>query len=296
MKHIALLALLAAFCGSALAEPAAETLIVPPYPAAAPWQALPAEQNDNQKTERWIPADQSATAHSDLLAAFTTFKPDSKDPVVAMTTEIFFARLHCRDTSVNGPKQGVENGYPVAYAQVYCVGNKDSNEDIDTFIKVIVGKAVNYSVWREFRRPAVRGAKPGVSEFPAGKLDEAKARLEAQGIADKFLVDQVQLCPLAGGSGECPVKVQAASASPAAPAADPMDQPGPDDLSASFGFTPGKTTADEVEDKLGRASVKNMNGPGGRFNYMFFPKPGLIVACVFRKDKVLIRTVAYAKN
>jgi hypothetical protein len=296
MKRIALLALLAAFCGSALAEPAVEMLIVPPYPAATPWKALPVKQTESQKTERWIPADQSEAAFRDLLEADTYLKPLDKDPIVAMTTEIFMARIHCRAASVNGPKEGVENGYPVAYAQVYCVGNRDSNEDIDYFLKVIIGKSVNYTVLREFHRPAAAGAKPGIREFSADKEDEAKAQLEAQGTADKFLVDQVQLCPPASGSGECPVKA-AAAASPAAPAAgDPMDQPGPDDLSASFGFTPGKTTADEVEDKLGRPAVKNMNGPGGRFNYMFFPKPGLIVACVFRKDKVLIRTVAYAQN
>lgn len=294
MKSIAMVAMLAALCGSLRAEAPTESLVVKPYPAVTPWKALPVKQNEKQKTEQWVPADQSETAFRDLLAAYTDLKPLDKTPAAVMRTEIFFARIHCRAASVNGPKEGIENGYPVAYAQVYCVGNRDTNEDIDSFIKVIIGKSLNYTIIREFHRPAVPGAKPGLSEFPAGKEAEAKTKLEAE-IADKFLVDQVQLCPLASGDGKCPVEAQSTAAS-APTAGVSMDQPGPDDLSASFGFTPGKTTADQVEAKLGRPTAKNMNGPGGRFNYMFDPKPGLIVACVFRKDGVLIRTVAYTNK
>jgi hypothetical protein len=85
--------------------------------------------------------------------------------------------------------------------------------DVDIFIKAIRGKDALYVVQREFRRPAQRGATPGLTEFSQDQFAEMKARLVAQQVADKFLVEDVQLCPLTGGTGAC-AKPGASEATP----------------------------------------------------------------------------------
>jgi hypothetical protein len=287
MKPIATIALLAALGGSLHAEARAESLIVPPYPAATPWKALPVKQNEKQKTEQWIPADQSETDIRDLFEVDTDTKPMNKDALSAMTTEVFFARIHCRRANVGGPHLVTENGYEVAYAQVYCAGNKDSNQDIDSFFKVIVGKSANYTILRQFLRPAARNAEPGKVEFPRDKPEQAKAHQAALEAAEKFLLEQVQVCPLADGSA-CPPP----GTKPVAPpqTSEPeMEPPGPNDVSAKYDLTPGKTTIADVENKMGKPTITKKE-PDGRMSYVFRQEDNTAVICFFSRSGILIRT------
>jgi hypothetical protein len=144
-------------------------------------------------------------------------------------------------------------------------------------------------VQREFRRPAKPDAVAGATVFTKDQFAELKARIDAQKTANDYLVQQVQLCPpLQGSSSACP-----ADSAPAEPTAQTSrEAPGTDDVSASFGFVPGKSTMKEIADKFG-ASSNQTHAADARHTAMYFVK-NIIVAFLFDKDDILIRTRAYS--
>ncbi|HTQ15301.1 MAG TPA: hypothetical protein VMH86_15625 [Rhizomicrobium sp.] len=270
-------------CGQAVA---AETLSVPPYPAAAPWKKITDIHNDKQVWIEWIPADQSADDVQDILTEQIFYAQKGQSAADFLTGVFQRIAGACRAVSVNGPVPGTENGYGIAYGQVYCVGQKGADKDVDIFIKAIAGNDALYVVQREFRRPAAPGAVPGLRKFPNDEGDAARAALAAQREANDYLENQVKLCADAtagacGGAGGA--------------AAPPASQDS-DDVSPSFGFVAGKTTQDEVEDKFGRPMVQSHIPDGHHVDTYSFKDGSLIVSFLFDKDGVLVRTRAYARN
>jgi hypothetical protein len=297
VKQIVPIAALAALCVCASAETPAENLIVPPFPAATPWKNITDKSDTHMLMREWIPADQSENDIKDILTEQAFY--EAKDQTPGSFIKGMFQRIAgvCAGTKVNGPVEHVENGYPIAYAQIYCAKQKGTDKDVDIFLKAIAGKKAFYVVQYEIRKPADPKGEPGVTHF--ANLEEAKAMLERQKAANDFLTAQVKLCPLADGNGPCPApEAAAAPASPSTAAPKPAsdDDPGPDDVSKSFGWTPGKTTADDIESKFGDPTMKRP-GPDGHFTYLYQFKGGdLMVVCLFNKSKVLIRTLAYQRN
>jgi hypothetical protein len=112
-----------------------EQLLVPPYPATAPWKIITNAHDDKRVWIEWIPADQSDADIKDILTEQIFYTLKGRDPNAFVETLLKDAAGACRDTLRNGPKAQTELGYSVAYAQVYCVGNKD--KDVDIFIKAI---------------------------------------------------------------------------------------------------------------------------------------------------------------
>jgi hypothetical protein len=255
----------------------AETLDVPPYPGA-PWKMITDKHDDKLVWIEWIPADQSEDNIKDILTE-QAFAGNTQDP--GEFARGLLARIAgaCRDASVNGPKSGTENAYPVAYAQAYCVGQKGADKDVDIFIKVIGGDDALYVVQREFRRPAVPGARPGLTVFAKDQKAEALARMAAQSEADKFLVDKVQLCPATCGDGA------------------PKSQAAKNDPNVDFinGFINGKSTKSEIRDKLGAPVTESHMGNRSVMLYSY--KGGAVMlGYLFDEHDVLIRCSTYAKN
>ncbi|MFL6389432.1 MAG: hypothetical protein ACJ71U_18285 [Terriglobales bacterium] len=189
-----------------------EVLIVPPYPSEPRWKEITNKKNDRMELVEWVPADQRDNTKGlfvrhgeirDILTKQIFYTAKDEDPSAFVSRILAGVSKACQRARVNGPKAQTENGYPVAYAQAYCVNQKGAATDVDIFIKAIHGKDALYVVQREFRRPAQRGATPGITEFSQDQLEEMKARILAQQIADRFLVEDVQLCPLTGGTGAC---------------------------------------------------------------------------------------------
>jgi hypothetical protein len=264
--------------GAASAQPAEpEHLQIAPYPAAAPWKQVTDKQNAAQLYQEWIPAEQSVEAISDILTRQAFFQLKDQDPggFVAGFMQRFAGV--CRDVRINGPKAGVENGFRVAYGQVYCVGHKQAHEDVEIFVKALSGHDALHVVQREFRRPEVAGRTAGVMSFT--NADEAKAVLAAQGTANDYLVGQVRLC---APGPDC-----AAGATTTAAAATDDESLPP--------FVNGTTTAKEVKKQLGRPMNENHN-PDGRFVYMYQTRDGAMVAFLFDDKGVLIRVRGYARN
>jgi hypothetical protein len=94
-----------------------------------------------------------------------------------------------------GPTHQTENGYPVAYAQIYCGHQKGTTIDVDIFLKAMGGHDGMYVVQREFHRPVDSGGAPGVISFAKGQDAQMKAFMGARSAANDYLVKQVKLIP-----------------------------------------------------------------------------------------------------
>src|ERR1700743_244500 len=149
--------MIAALCGSA----AAETLIVPPYPGAA-WKKITDRVDDRQTWIEWIPVDQSESDIRDILTE--QIFPEQKDADPAAFARDWMARFEgrCAGLKIDGPILLLENGVRTASADVYCVGLKGENKDVDIVFKALAGQEALYVVQREFRRVALPGAVAGV--------------------------------------------------------------------------------------------------------------------------------------
>jgi len=180
-----------------------EAFKVPPYPSEPRWKEITNKKDDRMELVEWIPADQTENAILDILTKQVFYNKKNEDPSAFVSRILSGVGKSCERARVNGPKSQTENGYPVAYAQVYCVNQKGAAKDVDIFIKAIRGESALYVVQREFRRPAKPGATAGITVFSTDQLEQMKARITAQNVANKFLVEDVQLCPLTGGKGVC---------------------------------------------------------------------------------------------
>jgi hypothetical protein len=291
-ETLAALAACALFAGGAArAEPAAaptspERLEAAPYPANPPWKKITDQANGQMRLVEWIPADQTEDAITDILTQQTLFPLKDYDPSAFVAGMMRDSAARCSGARVNGPKAAVENGFRVAYAQIYCVGDRVSHIDAELFIKAISGHDALYLVHREFHRPAVPGRVAGVMSFPAGEEAKGMAMLEAQKTANGYLVSSVRLCA-AGPAGSCAPGV-AQAPPPASAAATPPDESFPP-------FVNGTSTAKEVRDKLGKPASENHN-PDGRFVYLYQAKNGAILTFLFDAQGVLTRVRGYARQ
>jgi hypothetical protein len=279
--------LIAGFMLVSSAALAGETLVMPPYPAPAPWKQITDQHNDKLVWNEWIPSDQTEADIHDILTEQIFYTLKGRDPGEFVRTLFQQIRGVCVGARVNGPTPQTENGFAVAYAQIYCVGQKGVDKDVDIFVKAISGHDALYVVQREFRRPAEPGAQAGLRKFGKDDGAQAQAALQAQKVADDFLMSQIKLCA-GGDTAICPSGPVAATAAAATPL--PVD---PDDVSASFGFVPGKSTAGDVEAKFGPSSLPTHAGDGRHTDTYTF-RNGIIVVFLFGKDDVLIRTIAYS--
>jgi hypothetical protein len=132
-----------------------------------------------------------------------------------------------------------------------------------------------------------------LTKFTKDQLPEAQARLVAQGAANKFLTDQVKLCPHGVTAGAC----AGTDAAPVAPAASPPASSS-DSVSIDGWPIPGKTTADEVRNKLGRPMTINHMDPMhvGQYSMVFVGQNGALFAFLFDKNDLVVRMQVYKYN
>lgn len=302
MIRITLIAALAALSAAALADTPDETLVLQPLPHGTPWKSIMDKSDARMVMREWIPADQSESDIKDIITEqhFSNFPQTPAAFVKSMFQSVASA---CTSLRVNGPIERNENGYSIAYAQIYCAGQKGASKDVDIFLKAIAGKSTFYVVQYEVRRAMSKSHVAGVVEFDAGQMEAAKAHMARQGAANTWLSQTVQLCPVTDGKAACPPPkpqetTAPASTTPVAPDKPKMasdDDPGPGDVSKSFGWTPGKTTSDEVEAKFGEPTMRRP-GPDGHYTFVYQFKNGLFLVCLFKKDKVLVRTIGYQRS
>jgi hypothetical protein len=187
VKHIAIALVLALISTSAFAE----TLVVPPYPANPAWKKITDKANADQKLLEWIPANQSENAINDILTEQVFFRLKNVNPALLIGNIFKNTAQACDRVRTNGPAHQTENGYPVAYAQIYCGHQKGTTIDVDIFLKAMGGHDGMYVVQREFHRPVDSGGVPGVISFAKGQ--DVKAFMDARAAANDYLASKVKL-------------------------------------------------------------------------------------------------------
>ncbi|MBX3481714.1 MAG: hypothetical protein KF842_15085 [Caulobacter sp.] len=200
MKLISVALAAAALLVPALAS-AAERLVVMPYPAEAPWPLATDQRQGVKMLREYVPADQTVDAYRDMLVVQAFPESRTVPPATFMKAMFSGVGYACEAVSVNGPKEGMEGGYKVAYGQIYCGHQLGKSDGAHIFIKMIQGKDAMYVVQREFRVPATKVA--GTLAFGPGDKDRALSLMKDEAAANAFLVDSVFLCADGAAEARC---------------------------------------------------------------------------------------------
>lgn len=189
--RLSLLAL--AFLGqTAVASDTRERLVLEPYPGDPPWQEVTNKASGDQWLREQIPADQKIDAYRDILTAQSFPQQKNTDP--SSFLKGMFSRVGgaCDGVRVNGPKEQQENGYSIAYAQVYCGKQKGTQFGVNMFFKVVKGADSLYVIQREFRVPPTEVG--GVTTFNKAQMGQMMALMKAQSVANSYLANSVYVC------------------------------------------------------------------------------------------------------
>ncbi len=161
----------------------AERLVLGPYPGV-PW----IDVVDNGSVLERVPQGQSGDDFQDVLTS-QIVRDYRGSPASYITQTLDQLGQTCESVQIAGPTTGEEQGRQVAYGRVYCGRQKGQAFGIHFFFKAIEGAEVLYLVGRGFRTPASDHAgAPPLAE------DKAIAFLQAEGVATKYLTDQVYVC------------------------------------------------------------------------------------------------------
>jgi len=185
----AISACLCLFATSALAE----TLVTPPYASNPPWKNITDKRNSQGHVREWIPATQTESNILDIVTEQKFFTIKNGDPAAMVARIANGAKGSCDSVRANGLKRGTENGYPVAYGQVYCQHQKGTPFDVTIFVKAMVGHQAMYVVQREFQRPTETNGVAGVVVM--NKPSDVQALMAGQVAGDKYLASAVKLNP-----------------------------------------------------------------------------------------------------
>ena len=192
MKIPTLLAALLFFVPVATSASAKERLILETYPADPPWREVTNVSQGDQFLRELIPDGQRIETYRDILTAQSFPGARNTGPSAYLQGIFKGVSRACTGVRVNGPKAGEENGFPVAYAQVYCGRQKGKDFGVNMFFKVIQGQDALYVVQREFRVPPSTAG--GIQTFSKDQVAEMVALMNAQSVANTFLVEAVYLC------------------------------------------------------------------------------------------------------
>lgn len=180
------------FWHTALAAEVKERLVLEPYPGGTPWQEATNRGSGDQWLREQIPADQEIDSYKDILTAQSFPQQKNADP--SSFLKGMFSRVAgaCDGVRVNGPKAQEENGYRIAYAQIYCGRQKGTQFGVNMFFKVVKGTDSLYVIQREFRVPPTEVG--GVTTFDEDRMEEMKALIKAQSVANSYLLGSVHVC------------------------------------------------------------------------------------------------------
>ena len=184
--------LLAGPAAQAAPAPAAEHLVMAPYPGPPAWTSITDKVGANGFYHEHIPANQTVAGFTDILTDQSFNDHAGFDPAAYL--KVVFAGIPnaCSGARVTGPQVLQEGGYAVAYGQVYCGRQNGKSFGVMIFYKVISGHDSLYVISREFHTPP--SANGALLSFPPGHEAQAAALLKAQSIADQYLANQVYLC------------------------------------------------------------------------------------------------------
>ena len=199
-KLFFLLALSFLLCMPASAD-TKEKLILDPYPSEIPWQEVTNKSHGDQWLREQIPPDQGIETYRDILTAQSFPQQKNADPTSFLKGIFEQVGAVCENVRVNGPKEQLDGGYPIAYAQIYCGKQKGSDFGVNMFFKVIKGDDALYVVHREFRVPPSEVG--GATSFTNDQMKQMMDLMKGQSLANSYLVNSVYLCGAKSADKRC---------------------------------------------------------------------------------------------
>jgi hypothetical protein len=183
------------------AEKSNENLVLLPYPGTTKWHQVTDQREGNTFLWEFIPVNQEIERYKDILTAQAF--PNNRKQSISSFVRSLFASVQgaCKSVKVNGPKQGAELGYEIAYAQIYCSQQNGRDFGVHMFFKFIKGVDALYVVQREFRVPVTEIA--GVTSFAKGEEKAAADMLKAVNTANDYLAHSVYLCAKNANEDRC---------------------------------------------------------------------------------------------
>ncbi len=175
---------------------AAERLVLGPYPGMV-WHDVAGQSNGARFFREQMPEGQTPANFQDLMTAQSIIN-FSGPPAQFLTATFAQLSQNCDGVETVGPTVAVEDGRPVAYGRLYCGHQKGQPNGAHIFFKVIRGNDALYVVDRDFKIPP--------SDHPSAPvLPEAQVIpfLQAEGVAKKYLTDQVFVCDPALPDPKC---------------------------------------------------------------------------------------------
>jgi hypothetical protein len=187
----AVLAIFTALTVAATASAApVEHLVLAPYPGPPAWKLITNKAVGAQFYREQIPANQTVANFTDILTSQNFPQQRGVDPSAYLRNVFQAAAGSCDGLRVNGPKAAQEDGYRVAYAQVYCGQQKGKPFGVTIFFKAISGDDALYSVERDVQVPA----NPAGGSLSFANQAQMAASMKDQTTADSYLVKSVYLC------------------------------------------------------------------------------------------------------
>jgi hypothetical protein len=183
---------MAALAAGPVAAAEGEQLRLDPIQGPPPWKEVTHQRDGARFLIEIIPSDQDINAYREILSAQSFPALKGQDP--AEYLKGMFTRLggSCDGARVNGPKAGLEQGAPVAYAQIYCGRQRGRDFGVQMFFKVLQGTDALYVVLREMRVPP--SAQGGMMSFSKDEMPKVLAIMKAASEANQYLVEHVGLC------------------------------------------------------------------------------------------------------
>jgi hypothetical protein len=177
--------------GTAQAAPAAEHLVMKPYPGAA-WKVITNQTSHSAWNHEQIPGGETEANFTEILTDQGFPDLAGADPVLFLKQRFQQVMLSCDSVRVNGPTLRLEGGVRVAYGQLYCGQQRGQDYGVHVFFKIISGEAAAYAVSLDVHTPA--STTGGVLSFPAGHEDEMRALLKTESAANAYIESGVYLC------------------------------------------------------------------------------------------------------
>lgn len=172
----------------ATAARAQERLVLGPYPGG-PWREVVNQSKGLAFVIEQLPVGQTPENFHDVITAQSI--PGFQGTPAAFISRAFVQYgADCETVETRGPTIDVEQERAVAYGQFYCGRQKGEAYGVHIFFKAILGNNGLYVVDRDFRtQPSPHASVPA---FDNSK--DAIAFLEAEGMATRYLKEQVYLC------------------------------------------------------------------------------------------------------
>jgi len=188
-----------------------ETLVLPPHPGWGQWKAITEQRSPDRIYIERIPESQAPNDIKDMVVEqFYRGIQEKISPVEILRTLPRLAQsTNCEKVRATSPVEGIEGGYKVAYAQMYCQKQKGKPYGFIDLQKVIQGRNGIYVIQREWRVNAFEfqnSSANSTSFIPQeafGSAENANAWFQSMSVSDQYLVKSVFLCGNSEGKRTC---------------------------------------------------------------------------------------------